>query len=85
MTLQKRREKEIEVIAYSGYKANERPLKLRFNRKVLKVKKVLDRWAEQDHDVFKIRAEDDRTYLIKWQRCLDVWLLVKIVGDNDNA
>jgi len=76
------KEKKIQVIAYSGYKANERPLKLLLNKKELKVKRVLCRWAEPDHDFFKILAEDERVYRIKWQRCLDVWILEKIVEHN---
>lgn len=77
--LQDEKEKQIEVIAYSGYKANERPLRFLLNRQELKVRKILDRWAGQDHDYFKILAEDERIYLIKWQRLLDIWFLVKIV------
>ena len=75
--LQDGKENEIEVIGYSGYKANERPLRFVLNRQELEVKKVLDRWAGQDHDYFKILAEDKRIYLIKWQRFLDIWFLVR--------
>ena len=76
-------EKEIDVTAYSGYKANERPLRFLLNGQELEVKKLLDRWAGQDHDYFKILAGDDCVYLMKWHRSLDKWHLVKVVERDD--
>ena len=71
---------EIDVIAYSGYKANEKPLYLIVAHQKLEVKKLVDRWYGQVHDYFKITAEDGKSYLIKWHRRQDKWFLVKGVG-----
>jgi len=67
----------IEVDAYSGYKASERPICFVLDDKKLEVKEILDRWYGQDHDYFKVVADDGLTYLLKWHRFLDIWFLVK--------
>ena len=69
----------IEVAAYSGYKANERPLYFRFEQKKLSVVDVLDRWYGEEHDYFKVLADDGKVYLIRWHRLLDSWALMKIM------
>ncbi len=70
--------KRVEVIAYSGYKANERPLSFVLDGKRLEVENVIDRWYGVESDYFKVLAGDGKIYLLKWQRLLDVWLLVHV-------
>lgn len=70
--------KKVDVIAYSGYKANERPLYIVLEDRRLEVRSVLDRWYGLEHDYFKVLADDGRIYLLKWHRSLDIWLLVKV-------
>lgn len=70
--------KRVEVIAYSGYKANERPLSFVLDGTRLEVKDVVDRWYGVESDYFKVLAGDGKIYLLKWQRYLDVWLLVHV-------
>ncbi|MFZ7112572.1 MAG: hypothetical protein ACOWYE_12890 [Desulfatiglandales bacterium] len=69
----------IEVVAYSGYKANERPLYLELGGKKVGVEAVIDRWYGLEHDYFKVRADDGKVYLIRWNRVLDLWFLVKVI------
>jgi len=71
--------KKIEVVAYSGYKANERPLYFLLDEKRLKVENIIDRWYGVEHDYFKVVAEDGQVYLLKWQRLLDLWFVEKIL------
>ena len=68
----------IEVVAYSGYKANERPMYFFMDQERRTVAKILDRWYGQDEDYFKVTADDGRLYLLKWSRSLDVWFLEKM-------
>jgi len=70
--------RKIEVSAYSGYKANERPLSFVLDQERIEVRDVLDRWYGEEHDYFKVLAGDGRVYLLGWQRNLDQWLLVKV-------
>jgi hypothetical protein len=67
---------KIEVAAYSGYKANERPLYFVVDQQKFQVTKVLDRWYGQDHDYFKVLADDGQVYTLKWHRYLDVWFIL---------
>jgi hypothetical protein len=69
---------KIDVEAYSGYKANERPLFLLLEKRKLRVVEIIDRWYGMEHDYFKIMAEDGRVYLLRWHRLLDLWFLVKV-------
>lgn len=71
--------KKIEVMAYSGYKANERPLYLVLDEQRLEVKKTLDTWYGVEHDYFKVLADDGKVYLLKWHRFLDMWFIEKIL------
>ncbi|MGD8984647.1 MAG: hypothetical protein PVH99_04800 [Desulfobacteraceae bacterium] len=71
--------KKIEVVAYSGYKANERPLYLVLDEQRLEVKNTLDKWYGVEHDYFKVLADDGKVYLLKWHRSLDLWFVEKIL------
>jgi len=71
--------KRIEVNSYSGYRANERPLNFLLDKKRYEVKEILDQWCGQDHDYFKVLADDGLVYLLKWDRYLDIWFFVKLM------
>ena len=71
--------KKIEVEAYSGYKANERPLYFLLDERRLRVQNIIDRWYGVEHDYFKVVAEDGKVYLLKWHRSLDLWFVEKIL------
>ena len=47
--------KKIEVVAYSGYKANERPLYFVLDKRKLEVADIIDRWYGVEHDYFIAR------------------------------
>lgn len=66
-------DERIKVIEYSGYKVNERPVRFQVGDKELEVDEILDRWYGQEHDYFKVRASDNRIYILRWHRSLDFW------------
>ncbi|MBW2056665.1 MAG: hypothetical protein JRH07_01095 [Deltaproteobacteria bacterium] len=66
----------LRVECYSGYKVNERPLAFYMGEKRLNVRELLDQWHGEDHDYFKLRADDGNTYILKYQRFRDYWELV---------
>ncbi len=70
--------KKIDVVTYSGYKANERPLSFKFKGKKLNVLEIINRWYGQEHDYFKIKASDNRIYILKWHRTLDFWSIQQL-------
>jgi len=69
------REKVIAVTCYAGYKANERPLSFCAGGETLQVKQIVKRWFGEDHDYFRVLADDGEVYLLKWNRNLDRWSL----------
>ena len=77
--------KKIEVVAYSGYKANERPLYFVLDGERLHVREVIDKWYGVDHDYFKVEADDGKVYLLKWQRSMDLWFVEKILDRLDGV
>ena len=70
--------KKIEVTAYSGYKANERPLHFVVDQRRVEVKDIIDRWYGVEHDYYKVLADDGKVYLLRRHRILDLWFVVKI-------
>ncbi len=69
--------RKVKVVAYSGYKANERPIYFVLDGQKKEINKIIERWYGQDHDYYKVIADDGAVYLIKWHRSLDCWTLEK--------
>jgi hypothetical protein len=72
--------KVIQVGCYSGYKANERPTNFTVRGRKLLVEEIIDRWYGVNHSYFKILANDQKIYLIKYDQDEDLWTLEKIMG-----
>lgn len=68
----------IEVECYAGHKAEERPTRFRVGGEHRRVENVIDRWAGEDHEYFKVAADDCQVYLLRYDRRADVWTLVKV-------
>lgn len=72
--------KVIQVSCYSGYKANERPINFTVRGRNLLVEEIIDRWYGVNHSYFKILANDQKIYLIRYDQDEDLWTLEKIMG-----
>jgi hypothetical protein len=68
------------VEAYSGYKADERPIAFRLGERRITVREVLDRWYGEDHAYFKVTGEDGTVYIIRQDRSSDIWELIPAEG-----
>ena len=66
----------ITVEAYSGRKANERPRSFTIGSKVINVLATLDRWYGEDHEYFKVKADDGCIYVLRYNMGEDAWELV---------
>lgn len=66
----------IEVEAYSGYKADERPKRFKWKQRYIGVEEVLDRWYGEDADYFRVRGDDGTTYLLRHLRHQAEWELI---------
>lgn len=66
----------LSVEAYSGYKADERPVAFRLGGRRIAVREILDRWYGEDHAYFKLTGEDGTVYIIRQDRSSDTWELI---------
>ena len=72
----------IQVECYAGAKADETPRRFSLEKRTLKITEVLDRWYQVDSkpewpraDYFKVRAVNEREYLLKHDLEADEWFL----------
>ena len=62
-----REKMNLAVETYSGYKADERPVRFELKGRKLEVTQLLDRWYSPDYSYFKIVADDGNTYVLRDQ------------------
>ena len=55
----------VEVEAYAGYKADERPLIFRMGGREYRIEELLDKWYGPDDTWFKVRADDGGSYILR--------------------
>jgi len=69
----------LQVECYSGYKADERPVRFAFAGPVgarkYEVQEVLDQWYGVGYQCFKVRADDDNLYILRHDLTDDAWRL----------
>jgi hypothetical protein len=70
---------QVEVSCYSGYRYGERPISFKLLEKTFIVQEILDRWVGEDHLYFKVLADDQRIYLLKYVHDQDQWFLTGLV------
>jgi len=70
---------DLQVECYSGYRADERPLRFAFLAKpdapTFEAKEVLDQWYGVGYQCFKVRADDGNVYILRHQFSEDCWRL----------
>lgn len=72
----------IQVECYAGAKADETPRRITWEEQTIELSEVLDRWYQVESkpewpraDYFKVRAVDEREYLVKHDLESDEWFL----------
>jgi len=65
----------IEVESYSGYRADERPLRFVMRGRVYEVVEVEDRWYSPHSTSFRVVASDANRYVLCHDEGLDLWSL----------
>lgn len=64
------------VDAYSGYKGEETPRSFILDGVSLRVVEVLDRWSTETHCYFRVRANDDHRYVLRYGWDEECWEMV---------
>lgn len=67
--------KNVEVISYSGYKADESPRLLKLGGALLPITQIEDRWYSPGETFFRVLTESGDRYLLRHIEAQDVWTL----------
>ncbi|HKV62469.1 MAG TPA: hypothetical protein VJO16_11175 [Candidatus Acidoferrum sp.] len=65
----------VGVDCYSGYKADERPLRLILKDGALDIVEIEDRWYSPGATYFRVLVCDGDRYLLRHEEAQDVWTL----------
>jgi hypothetical protein len=68
-------EQIIRVDCYSGYKADERPMKLYLAGRALEISAIEDRWYSPGATFFRVVVKDGDGYVLRHEEAQDVWSL----------
>ena len=68
-------EQVVLVETYSGFKADERPLRLHLGGRTLEVTEVEDRWYSPGETYFRVLTDDGDRYILRHTEAQDVWAL----------
>jgi hypothetical protein len=63
----------VKVESYSGYKADERPMRLKLGGQTLEVDEVEDRWYAPGETYFRVRVKGGDRYVLRHVEAQDVW------------
>ncbi len=69
----------LKVDCYSGYKADEKPLKFILGDNKYKVDKIIRQWRSPEYNYFEVQADDGKVYLLKNDNIKGSWLLEKVL------
>ena len=63
----------LKVECYTSSKLNERPVAFSLSNCRYKVEEIIDRWYGEGSRYFKIKANDENIYLLKYDERMDRW------------
>ncbi|MCL4522844.1 MAG: hypothetical protein M1453_15480 [Acidobacteria bacterium] len=66
---------DLQVECYSGFRAEERPLRFVLRGRPYAVEQVEDRWYSPEATYFRVRADDGNDYVLRHDEPHDVWTL----------
>ena len=65
----------VSVECYAGHRGEQTPRRLRLDGRTVELVELLDCWLAPDHRYFKMRAEDDATYILRHNEPSGRWEL----------
>ncbi len=65
----------VEVESYSGYRADERPVRFVLSGRKYEVVEVEDRWYSPGTTCFRVVAGDGNRYVLRHEEAQDEWSL----------
>jgi hypothetical protein len=68
-------EKRVLVETYSGYKADERPVRVTIGGQTVEVAEIEDRWYSPGATYFRVRLATGERYVLRRVEAQEVWVL----------
>ena len=82
----------VQVEAYSGYRANERPRAFTLEGRRYEAAEIADRWyqggrsaRDQKLDYFKVRTAEGREFILRYDALFDAWSAMVAPADHDDG
>lgn len=72
----------IKVECHAGYRGEEYPVRFFIGQREVRVVDILDRWLAPTHRYFKIRGDDDSTYILRHDTDDGTWELTLFNRDG---
>lgn len=73
---------KIRVECHAGHRGEEEPRAFTLGQTRFPVTEILDRWISPDHRHFKVRVEDGRAFVLRYDVPSDEWELAALVGSD---
>jgi hypothetical protein len=67
--------REVRVECYSGYRADERPLRFTLSSQSLEIISTDGQWYSPDATFFRVLASDGNSYVLRHSLGQDLWTL----------
>jgi hypothetical protein len=84
MALAGERMLNVSVESYSGYKADQRPMRLIFKERIQEVIEIEDRWYSPGETYFRVRVETGEHYVLRHIEAQDTWSVEAYRSDRRN-
>ena len=68
-------EKVVRVECYSGYQADERPIRVQLGEAMMDVAEIEDRWYSPGATYFRVLLANGDRYVLRRDDAQDVWTL----------
>ena len=66
---------ELIVECYSGYKADQRPVRFRLGSQACEIREIEDQWYSPSAIYYRVRVDDGDTYVLRHDETADSWSL----------
>ena len=73
--MQDKPEKHVHVETYSGYKADQRPVRVTIDGEAQEVAEVEDRWYSPGSTFFRVRLTGGERYVLRRIEAQEVWMI----------
>ena len=72
----------IQVECYAGYRDAEEPRSFKLGERRFAVIEIIDRWFAPDHRYFKVKSDDGRLFVLRYDANSGDWELAALVGSE---